>query len=84
MVEDDDYVEEAEEMNLLALDKEITNTFIQQEAACIVIDDAQISLILKSNTDKKLKKNYFFLYLKKRFKNLSMKSDEILKNFRHV
>ena len=33
-------------------DKEITNTLIQQETACIVIDEDQISFILKSNTNK--------------------------------
>ena len=34
------------------VDKEITNTLIQQEAACIVIDDDQIIFILNSNANK--------------------------------
>ena len=52
VVEDDDE-EEVDKMKPLSPvgDKEITNTLIQQEAACIVIDD-QISFILKSNTNK--------------------------------
>ena len=41
VVEDDDDEEEADKMKPVspAVDKEITNTLIQQEAACIVIDD---------------------------------------------
>ena len=40
-MEDDDDEEEADKMKPVspAVDKEITNTLIQQEAACIVIDD---------------------------------------------
>ena len=51
------------------VDKEVTNILTQQEAACIVIDDDQISFILKSNKNKKLKKNCFRLSLKRRLKN---------------
>ena len=53
VVEDDDNEEEADIMKPVSpvVDKKITNTLIQQEAACIVIDD-QISFILKSNTNK--------------------------------
>ena len=60
VVEDDDE-EEADKMKPVSpvVDKEITNTLIQQEAACIVIDDDQISFILKSNTNKNLKKKLF-------------------------
>ena len=71
VVEDDDD-EEVGKMKPVSLvvDKEITNTLIQQEAACIVIDDDQISFILKSNTNKiNAKKNCFLLYLKKWLKN---------------
>ena len=52
--DDDDDDEEANKMKPVspAVDKEVTNTLIQQEAACIVIDDNQISFILKSNTNK--------------------------------
>ena len=41
VVEDDDDEEEADKMKPVSpvVDKEITNTLIQQEAACIVIDD---------------------------------------------
>ena len=41
VVEDDDNEEEADKMKPASpvVDKEITNTLIQQEAACIVIDD---------------------------------------------
>ena len=54
VVEDDDDDEEADKMKPVSpvVAKEITNTLIQQESACIVIDDDQISFILKSNTDK--------------------------------
>ena len=52
------------------VDKEIINTLIQEEAACIVIDDDSVSFILKSNTNKKLKKkNCSLLYLKRPLKN---------------
>ena len=49
--DDDDDEEEADKMKPVStvVDKEITNTLIQQEAACVVIDDDQISFILKSN-----------------------------------
>ena len=52
--DDDDDDEEANKMKPVspAVDKEVTNTLIQQEAACTVIDDNQISFILKSNTNK--------------------------------
>ena len=52
LVEDDDE-EEADKMKPVSpvVDNEITNTLIQQEAACIVIDDDSISFILKSNTN---------------------------------
>ena len=54
VVEDDNDEEEADKMKPAspAVDKEITNTLIQQTAACIVIDDDSISFILKSNTNK--------------------------------
>ena len=41
VVEDDDDEEEADKMKPVSpvVDKEITNTLIQQETACIVIDD---------------------------------------------
>ena len=54
VVEDDDDEEEADKMKAVSpvVDKEIANIFIQQEAACIVIDDDKISFILKSNTNK--------------------------------
>ena len=41
VVEDDDDEEEADKMKPVSpvVDKEIRNTLIQQEAACIVIDD---------------------------------------------
>ena len=69
VVEDDD--EEADKMKPVSpvVDKEITNTLIQQEAACIVIDDDQISFILKSNAKKKLEKKCFLLYLKRQLEN---------------
>ena len=53
-MEDDDDEEEADKMKAVSpvVDKEIANIFIQQEAACIVIDDDKISFILKSNTNK--------------------------------
>ena len=46
--------EEADRMKPVSnvVDKEISNTLIQQEAACIVIDEDQVSFILKSNTNK--------------------------------
>ena len=71
VVEDDDDEEEADKMKPVSpiVDKEITSTLIQQEAACIVKDDDWISFILKSSTNKKLKKNCFLLYLKRRLKN---------------
>ena len=52
VVEDDDE-EEVDKMKPLSPvgDKEITNTLIQQEAACIVIGDDKISFTLKSNTN---------------------------------
>ena len=52
--DDDDDDEEANKMKPVspAVEKEVSNTLIQQEAACIVIDDNQISFILKSNTNK--------------------------------
>ena len=52
--DDDHYDEEANKMKPVspAVDKEVTNTSIQQEAACIVIDDNQISFILKSDANK--------------------------------
>ena len=61
VVEDDDE-EEADKMKPVSpvVDKEITNTRIQLEATCIVIEDDQISFILKSNTNKKLKKKIVF------------------------
>ena len=48
--------EEADKMKPVSpvVDKKITNTLIQQEAACIVTDDDQIIFILKSNTNKKI------------------------------
>ena len=51
------------------VDKEGTNILTQLEAACIVIDDDQISFILKSNKNKKFKKNCFLLCLKRPLKN---------------
>ena len=47
--DDDHYDEEANKMKPVspAVDKEVTNTSIQQEAACIVIDDNQISFIFR-------------------------------------
>ena len=55
-VAEDDDEEEADKMKPVSpvVDKKITNTLIQQEAACIVIDDDYISFILKSNTNKKI------------------------------
>ena len=55
-VAEDGDEEEADKMKPVkpVVDKKITNTLIQQEAACIVIDDDQISFILKSNTNKKI------------------------------
>ena len=52
VVEDDDE-EEADKMKPLSPvgDKEITNTLMQQEAACIIIGDNLISFTLKSNTN---------------------------------
>ena len=52
VVEHDDE-EEVDKMKPLSPvgDKEITNTLIQQEAACIVIGDDKISFTLKSNTN---------------------------------
>ena len=46
--------EEADKMKPVSnvVDKEISNTLVQQEAACIVIDEDQVSFILKSNTNK--------------------------------
>ena len=54
VVEDDHDDEETNKIKPVSPvdDKEITNTLIQQEAACIVINDDQISLILKSTTTK--------------------------------
>ena len=68
-MEDDDE-EEVNGMKPVSpvVDKEITNTLIQQEAAIIVIDDDYISFILKSNKSKKLEKSCFLLYLKRRLK----------------
>ena len=53
VVENDDE-EEADKMKPVSpvVDKEIINTLIEQEAACIVIADNQIWFILKSNTNK--------------------------------
>ena len=41
VVEDDDNEEEADKMKPVSpvVDKEVTNTLIQQKAACIVMDD---------------------------------------------
>ena len=52
VVEDDE--EEAEKMKPVSpvVDKGTKNTLIQQESACIVIDNNYISFISKSNTNK--------------------------------
>ena len=70
-VVEDDGDEEADKMKPVSpvVDKEITNTLIQQEAACIVIDDDQISFVLNSNKNKKLKKRCFLLCLKRWLKS---------------
>ena len=54
LVEDDHDYEEANKIKPVSPvdDKEITNTLIQQEAACIVINDDLISFISKSATTK--------------------------------
>ena len=72
--DDDHYDEEANKMKPVspAVDKEVTNTLIQQEAACIVIDDNQISFILKSDANK-------MKYKQKLFSSLSEKA---VKKFR--
>ena len=53
VVEDDHDDEETNKIKPVSPvdDKEITNTLIQQEAACIVIGDDKISFTLKSNTN---------------------------------
>ena len=54
LVEDDHDDEEANKIKPVSPvdDKEITNTLIQQEAACIVINDDLISFISNSATTK--------------------------------
>ena len=53
-VEEDDHEQEVDKMKPVSnvVDKEIANTLIQQEAACIVTDYNQVSFILKSTTNK--------------------------------